>query len=78
MVGITGAVDEETPIGALVLPEVVVNGATGAEYRPKQLGGGTPKGKMWTSDELITDLDVIARISGRWRDRLGHGDGRHR
>lgn len=62
VVGITGAVDNETPIGKLVLPVVVVNGTTGAEYRPKQLGGGNPRGKMWTSDELITDLDVIARL----------------
>lgn len=40
VVGITGAVDDITPIGTLVLPEVVVNSATGAEYRPAPLGGG--------------------------------------
>jgi adenosylhomocysteine nucleosidase len=62
VVGITGAVDNDTPIGTLVLPEVVVNGATGAEYRPNRLGEGTPSGKMWTTDALITDLDVIARL----------------
>ena len=62
VVGITGAVDNKTPIGNVVLPTVVVNGTTGAEYRPKQLGGGSPKGKMWTSDELTTDGDVIARM----------------
>ena len=62
VVGVTGAVDNETPIGTLVLPAVVVNGATGAEYRPNRLGGGNPKGKMWTSDELITDHDVIVRM----------------
>src|ERR1700694_2358556 len=31
VVGITGAVENVTPIGTLVLPEVVVNSATGAE-----------------------------------------------
>jgi len=62
VVGVTGAVDSETPIGTVVLPEVVVNGATGAEYQPDRLGGGDPKGKMWTSDELITNLDVIDRL----------------
>jgi len=61
VVGITGAVDNETPIGTLVLPAVVVNGITGAEYRPTQLGAN-PRGKLWTSDELITDLDDIARL----------------
>jgi adenosylhomocysteine nucleosidase len=62
VVGIAGAVDHETPIGTVVLPAVVVNGTTGAEFTPTQLGGGKPRGKMWTSDELITDLAVIARL----------------
>jgi adenosylhomocysteine nucleosidase len=62
VVGIAGAIDGDTPIGTVVRPAVVVNGDTGAEYRPHQLGEGTPKGKMWTSDELLTDLDVIARL----------------
>ena len=65
VVGITGAVENETPIGTLVLPEVVVNGATGDEYRPAPLGEGTPAGAMWTTDHLITDLDEIARLRAR-------------
>jgi adenosylhomocysteine nucleosidase len=62
VVGITGSLDDETPIGTLTVPAVVVNGATGAEYRPSRLGGDNPRGKMWTTNELITDLDVIARL----------------
>ena len=65
VVGITGAVENETPIGTLVLPEVVVNGATGGEYRPAPLGEGTPAGTMWTTDTLITDLDEIAGLRAR-------------
>jgi nucleoside phosphorylase len=65
VVGITGAVENETPIGTLVLPEVVVNGATGAEYRPAPLGDGTPAGTMWTTDTLITDQDEIAGLRSR-------------
>jgi hypothetical protein len=64
-VGITGAVDDLTPIGTLVLPEVVVDAATGAEYRPSSLGPGKATGKMWTGDELLTDLDVIAGLRAR-------------
>jgi nucleoside phosphorylase len=41
---------------------VVVDAVTGTEYRPERLGAGDPRGKMWTSDELVTDLDVIARL----------------
>ncbi len=62
VVGITGAVENETPIGSLILPEVVVNGATGAEYRPHPLGHGQANGKMWTTDTLITDLGEIAGL----------------
>jgi adenosylhomocysteine nucleosidase len=60
--GITGAVENETPIGTLILPEIVVNSATGSEHRPAPLGGGTPHGKMWTTDVLNTDLDVVAGL----------------
>ena len=59
------AVENETPIGTLVLPEVVVDSATGDEFRPAPLGEGTPAGAMWTTDHLTTDLDEIARLRAR-------------
>jgi nucleoside phosphorylase len=62
VVGITGAVDDETAIGTLILPEVVVHGGTGAEYRPDPIGEGVPDGRMWTTDQLIVDLDAIAGL----------------
>jgi adenosylhomocysteine nucleosidase len=65
VVGITGAVENETPIGTLVLPEVVVNSATGTEHRPEPLGEGTPHGKMWTGDAFLTDPDVIADLRAK-------------
>jgi adenosylhomocysteine nucleosidase len=65
VVGITGAVDNVTPIGTLILPEVVVNASTGASFHPSALGDGTPGGTMWTTDTLITDLDAIAALRAR-------------
>jgi adenosylhomocysteine nucleosidase len=65
VVGITGAVENVTPIGTLVLPEAVVDGSTGAEHRPTPLGEGTAHGKMWTTAELITDQDVIAGLRAK-------------
>ena len=62
VVGITGAVDNNTPIGTLVLPEIVVDSATGTEHRADQLGDTTPHGKMWTTDTLTTDPDQVARL----------------
>ncbi len=60
VVGITGAIHDETPIGTLIRPAVVVDGASGTEYRPDSLGPETPHGTMWTSDSLITDPDRLA------------------
>jgi len=62
VVGITGGIHVEIPVGTLVLPEVVVNGATGSEFRPAPLGAGTPSGRMWTSDALITDQDHVEEM----------------
>jgi adenosylhomocysteine nucleosidase len=62
VVGITGALENVTPIGTLILPEVVVDSATGTEHRPAPLGDGTPHGKMWTTDVLNTDLGVVAQL----------------
>jgi adenosylhomocysteine nucleosidase len=62
VVGITGAVDDDTPIGALIRPEVVVDSATRAEFRPTPKGAESPQGKMWTTDELTTDLGFLAEL----------------
>jgi adenosylhomocysteine nucleosidase len=61
VVGITGAVEDETPIGALVLPERVVDGASGREHRHELLGPGTTHGVMWTTDR-ITPADELPAL----------------
>jgi adenosylhomocysteine nucleosidase len=63
VVGITGAVEDDTPIGTMVWPEAVVDSASGAEFRPDPWGaGGEARGKMWTGDVLITDVEYIAAL----------------
>ena len=57
VVGITGALENETPIGTLILPEVVVNSRTMSEWRPASMGDGTPRGKMWTSEGITSNRD---------------------
>jgi nucleoside phosphorylase len=62
VVGITGALESETPIGTLMNPELVVNSETGNEFRPAPLAQGTPAGRMWTTNGLTTqagDLDTL-------------------
>jgi len=60
VVGITGAVEDETPIGALVLPERVVDGATGREHRHELLGPGSTHGVMWTTDRITPAAELPA------------------
>jgi nucleoside phosphorylase len=58
VVGITGAVDDETPIGAVVLPELVIDHATGREHRHDLLGPGEVRGAMWTTDVITAASDL--------------------
>jgi nucleoside phosphorylase len=62
VVGITGALESETPIGTLVLPEVVKNSETGATFRPTVIGDAVHRGTMWTTNGLTTDADMLARL----------------
>jgi nucleoside phosphorylase len=64
VVGITGAVDDETPIGALVLPERVIDHATGREHAHVLLGPGEVRGAMWTTD-VITTADELPALRDR-------------
>jgi adenosylhomocysteine nucleosidase len=57
VVGIAGGVDAAQPIGERIAPEVVVDGASGREHRPAQLGELPPRGKLVTWDRLVTGLD---------------------
>ncbi|HEV7526343.1 MAG TPA: hypothetical protein VGP92_15340 [Acidimicrobiia bacterium] len=62
VVGITGALESETPIGTLVWPEIVLNSETGSEFRPTPLGDRVPHGTMWTTNGLTTNTDQLARL----------------
>jgi adenosylhomocysteine nucleosidase len=62
VVGITGALENETPIGTLIVPEIVVDAATGSEHKPAPLGDAPAKGKMWTSDHLVTAADQLEEL----------------
>jgi len=63
VVGITGALESETPIGTLVNPEIVVNSETGREFRPTPLIEGTPHGKMWTTNVMTDPRDLDSLLA---------------
>jgi adenosylhomocysteine nucleosidase len=63
VVGIAGGVDRSVPIGAVVVPEVVIDRASAAQFRPVHVGSAVPRGVLSCGDDLITnqpDLDAMA------------------
>ncbi len=60
VVGIAGGVGPTVDIGDLVVPEVVVDGPSGTEYRPQQLGEVAPRGTIVSSDAFGYEPGVIA------------------
>ncbi len=65
VVGIAGGVDPAQPIGALLAPELVVDDASGREFRPVTLDGSAPRGRLVTSDRLVTDGAEAERLRRR-------------
>jgi adenosylhomocysteine nucleosidase len=55
VVGIAGAIDNQIPIGTMLYPHLVIDGADGSVHRPTPLPVGTPYGKLWTTDGLLLD-----------------------
>jgi adenosylhomocysteine nucleosidase len=62
VVGIAGGMGPTIEIGDLVVPEVVIDEATGKEYRPNVLGATTPKGTIVTSDRFGYDDATNAKM----------------
>jgi adenosylhomocysteine nucleosidase len=64
VVGIAGGIGAGVAIGDLVVPERVLDLATGRAYRPAPLGEVAPRATLLTSDRLIVERDEIARLEG--------------
>ncbi len=69
VVGIAGAIENQTPIGTLVLPELVVNGADGSEHRPTPLRVGL------TGPREVVDQRRASPRSGATRRPAGRRRG---
>ena len=55
VVGICGGIDRGLELGALVVPEAVLDEATGTQVHPTPLGGATARGTLLTTDVLHRD-----------------------
>lgn len=61
VVGIAGGVDHTLSIGALVIPEIVLDRATGRTFTPTRLGDVAPRGIISCGDDFVTDTATIAQ-----------------
>ncbi len=61
VVGIAGGVDHSLSIGALVVPETVLDRATGRTFTPTHVGDTKPRGIVSCGDDLVTDPATIAQ-----------------
>ena len=62
VVGVAGSVGPSLGIGDVVIPEVVVDGNTGSEYRPASIDGPAPRGTIHTSDDFIVDPERLGQL----------------
>lgn len=60
VVGIAGAVWEQTPIGTVIRPARVIDHATGREHRHQPLGPGEAHGALWTTDVITPASELPA------------------
>jgi nucleoside phosphorylase len=68
VVGIAGGIDDRLAIGDVIRPGIVIDGASGAEYRPHPLGEPADppdRGALHTSDEFIVDPERVAALRER-------------
>lgn len=64
VVGIAGGVDPEVvTIGDVIVPDVVIDRASGDSFRPSAGGGSGPRGVLSCGDELITDPPTLAGMA---------------
>jgi adenosylhomocysteine nucleosidase len=64
VVGIAGGIDPDVvAIGDVIVPEVVVDRATGQSFRPSAGAGLGPRGVLSCGDELITDPPTLAQMA---------------
>jgi adenosylhomocysteine nucleosidase len=62
VVGIAGAADPGMRVGDVLVPETMVDGATGASYRATPLGGVELRGTLQTSDDLLVDPEAMLEL----------------
>lgn len=65
VVGVAGGIGPSVAVGDLVVPECVLDLASGGEHRPRPLGAVAPRGILASSDVLLADPAQAAGLAAR-------------
>lgn len=60
--GVAGGISRQLAVGDVVVPETVVDGATGRCYVPQPLDSTTPQGTIVTVDAILDDATLTSRF----------------
>jgi nucleoside phosphorylase len=60
--GITGAVENETPIGTVMMPALVIDHATGRTHEHRPPAGEATKGALWTTNIMTPPSELPGLI----------------
>jgi adenosylhomocysteine nucleosidase len=63
VVGICGGLDETVPIGSVLNPEIVQDGATGEAYHSPEWGPITLQGRLVTFEDFALELKMIPQLA---------------
>lgn len=58
VVGVAGGVDDDVPIGTVVVPAIATDARTGTDHHATSLGTGRPAGRVVTGAELLTPANL--------------------
>jgi nucleoside phosphorylase len=64
MIGVAGGL-RGTEIGEVIVPEVVLDRATGREFKPEPIGGHVARGVIATGDDLLIEPRAVADLESR-------------
>ena len=65
VVGVAGGVDRTLEIGGVVIPEEIVDRATGTSYRPTPIAGVAARGIISCGDQLMSDPATIEGLAAK-------------
>jgi adenosylhomocysteine nucleosidase len=63
VVGIAGGIDRGVPIGDVIVPEIVLDRASGERFEPHRLDDSTPRGTLSCGDDLILDPEHLEALA---------------